>query len=178
MAIFGFRLAAAFAVGALVINGAAQAQSLQPGLAGLAFLVGHWSQGRGVVAETGGTSTGSSLISVAANGGVLLRRDQTQLFDRSGAPSGAFEQVMMIYPEGGGIRADYSDGAHVIHYAQAKVAPGASVTFSSAGSPGAPVFTLTYTLTAPDVLAVAFAVTPPGSTVATPIAAGTLRKTS
>jgi hypothetical protein len=170
------RLAVALVLLASVGASQAQAAKLRPELSGIAFLVGDWSTGRGVVAETGGTSTGSSRIAVAANGAVLLRQDTTNLFDKGGKPSGSFGQVMMIYSEDGGLRADYSDGSHVIHYTRADVAPGKSVTFSSAEQPGAPVFRLTYTLAAPETLAVSFGMSPPGSPTFSPIAAGTLHK--
>ncbi|HLI78220.1 MAG TPA: hypothetical protein VKV02_14835 [Acidobacteriaceae bacterium] len=114
------------------------------------------------MSDTGETSIGSSRITVAADGAVLLRQDRTNLFDKAGKSAGSFDQVMMIYSEGGTLHADYSDGAHIIHYTQANVVPGKSVAFSSAHQPGAPMFKLTYTLTAPDTLSVAFGMTPPG----------------
>ncbi len=166
---------------ALVLSGLAaaahaQASAVKPELAGVSFLVGDWSAGKGVVADTGGASTGSSRITVAANGAVLLRQDRTDLFDKTGKPAGGFDQVMMIYPEDGTLRADYSDGEHVIHYTQAEVAPGKSVTFTSARQPGAPVFRLAYVLTTRTTLSVSFAMSPPGATAFNPIATGTLRK--
>ena len=170
------RLALAIVLAGSAVASHAQAPALRPDLAGVSFLVGDWSTGKGVVADTGGTSTGSSRITVAANGTVLLRQDRTNLFDKAGKPSGGFDQIMMIYPEGGTLHADYSDGTHVIHYTQAEVVPGKSVAFSSAKQPGAPVFGLTYTLTAPDTLSVAFGMTPPGATTFNPIATGTLHK--
>jgi len=98
------------------------------------------------------------------------------LFDRSGKPTGGFEQIMMIYPEGGTVRADYSDGAHVIHYVSGNVDAGKSVTFTSASSPTAPTFRLRYELTDPHTLTVAFQMAPPGSTAFHPIATGSLTK--
>ena len=164
---------------ALVMAGlavVAHAQPVKPDLASVGFLVGDWSSGKGVVAETGGSSTGSSRITVAANGAVLLRQDRTNLFDKAGKPTGGFDQIMMIYPEGGTLHGDYSDGTHVIHYTHADVVPGKSVTFSSAQRPGLPVFSLTYALTAPDTLSVTFGMTPPGASTFNPIATGTLHK--
>ncbi len=154
----------------------AQTSKLKPELAAVAFLVGDWSAGKGVVTDTGGTSTGTSHISIVANGGALLRQDRTDLFDKAGKASGGFDQIMMIYPEGGTLRADYSDGAHVIHYTQAEIRPGKSVVFSSASEPGVPLFRLTYTLADAGVLAVAFGMTPPGATTFIPIATGVLHK--
>jgi hypothetical protein len=147
-------------------------------LAGLDFLIGDWSSGRGDVADTGGTSTGRSTMTSEAAGAVILRRDHTDLFDKSGRPMGGFDQIMMIYPEAGTVRADYSDGVHVIHYVSATVEPGVAVTFTSAASPGAPTFRLAYRLTAPDRLSVWFGMASPGGGDFRPIAVGELRKRS
>ncbi len=145
-------------------------------LAGLAFLVGDWDSGKGQVADTGGTSRGRSTITREAGGNVLLRRDHTDLFDPAGKPAGSFEQVMMIYPEGGAIHADYSDGSHVIHYTGAEVVPGRSVRFTSVVVPNAPRFRLTYALADPAMLSITFETMPPGGSAWRPIASGTLRR--
>jgi hypothetical protein len=161
-----------------LLAGAAGAQPapLKPGLAGVAFLIGDWSSGRGKVAETGQTSTGSSTIEPVAGGAALLRRDHTNLFDASGKPAGGFDQVMMIYPQGETLRADYIDGGHVIHYTSAVIVAGRSVTFASETQAGAPAFRLSYTLAGPATLAVSFSMAPPGTTEFHPIATGTLTK--
>ncbi len=83
---------------------------------------------------------------------------------------------MMIYPDAGTLRADYSDGLHVIHHASALVQPGRSVSFTSAASPGAPTFRLAYTLVGADTLDIAFAMIPPGGDGARPIATGTAHR--
>ena len=145
-------------------------------LAGVGFLVGQWDSGVGQVADTGGTSKGSSSVTVEANGAALLRRDHTELFDAAKKPSGSFDQIMLIYAEGEAIHADYSDGQHIIHYTSAVVVPGQSVSFSSASLPGAPTFKLTYEFHAPETLSVTFGMTPPGQSAFQPIATGTLKK--
>ena len=169
-------LAAMLAVLALAGDAAAQSPPLQPALAPIGFLIGHWTGGEGRVAETGGTSRGVSTITVEAGGGALLRRDHTELFDAAGKPAGGFDQIMMIYPEGGGLRADYSDGDHVIHYVTAEVSPGRLVTFSSAAQIDAPAFRLTYELENPDTLAVIFAAISHRGQVVHPIATGVLHR--
>jgi hypothetical protein len=162
---------------AVCLASAAMAQTtLKPDLGGLGFLVGHWSNGVGKVADIGGTSKGSSVISVEANGEALLRRDHTDVFDARGKPAESFDQIMLIYPEGGTIRADYTDGRHVIHYPAATVISGKSATFTSARQAGAPVYRLTYDLQATDTLAVSFAMMPPGQSSFIPIATGTLKR--
>jgi len=155
---------------------AAQTSGLKPALAPIGFLVGHWTSGEGKVADTGGTARGASTITAEAGGAVLLRRDHTDLFDASGKPAGGFDQIMMIYAEAGGLRADYSDGEHLIHYVSAEVAPGHSVTFTSAAQPGAPMFRLSYTVKAPDTLAIVFGMIPPGGAAFRPIATGEIRR--
>lgn len=160
--------------GLLAATGAsAQAPGLKPGLQGLQFLVGRWSTPtRGRVADTGGASAGEISFSPEANGAVLLRRDHVRLYDAKGARTGDFDILMMIYPEAGALRADYADGDHVIHYASARVDPGRAVTFDTAPTPGAPAFRLTYTLTAPKMLSIAFSMASPGSGGFHPIATG------
>ncbi len=170
------RLLLTILVACLASTARAQTSPLAPGLAGLSFLVGVWSDGNGRVAERGGTSTGTSVITAEAGGGALLRRDHTSLQDASGRPAGGFDQIMLIYPEGGGLRADYADGSHVIHYVSAEVQPGRSVVFASAARPGAPVFRLRYELAGPGTLAVSFAIAAPGASDFRPIATGTLTR--
>jgi len=178
----------------LAVAAHAQAPALKRPLAGLSFLIGDWTSGQGKVADTGGTSSGRpqvepmaggvvhlissgrSRFEPAAGGAVLLRRDHTDLFYTSGAPAGGIDQIMMIYPEAGTLHADYSDGAHVIHYVTATVEPGKSVIFTSEAKTGAPTFRLAYALESTGTLTVLFTMAPPGSTEFRPIATGTLEK--
>ena len=162
---------------ALACAAGASAQSPAPrdDLSAIGFLGGSWTDGAGAVSETGQTSRGSSIIESAVGGHVLIRRDHTDLYGKDGRRSGSFEQLMMIYPEGGTLRADYSDGEHVIHYTSATVVPGRSVTFQTAIGPG-PAYRLTYELADPRTLSVRFEIQPPGQTGFRPIATGTLRK--
>ena len=149
-----------------------------PSLSDIDFLIGHWTSGEGKVADTGGISKGSSTITFEAGGKALLRRDHTDLFDAKGAHTGGFDQVMIVYADGGAIHADYVDGeGHAIHYTSATVTPGKEVTFSSAPGAG-PVFQLSYEMKTADTLAVTFGMTPPGQTAFRPIATGTLKKSA
>jgi hypothetical protein len=155
---------------------AAEAPPLKPALAPIGFLVGTWTAGEGKVVETGGTTRGNSVITAEAGGGVLLRKDRTELFDAKAHPSGTIDQIMIIYAEGGTLCADYSDGEHVIHYTKAQVTPGHAVTFLSGGPPVAAQFKLTYELTSPTELSVRFLIAPPGQTEFHPIAVGVLHR--
>ncbi len=157
-------LTLAFVTALSAASARAQTASLKPGLQGLAFLVGHWSsQAPGKVMETGGSSTGEISFTPEAGGSVLLRKDHVSLYDASGKATGGFDIIMMIYPEAGDLHADYADGDHIIHYTSAKIDPGHAVTLTSAPSPTAPTFRLSYALSSPKVLDIAFAMAPPGS---------------
>ena len=160
----------------LLATPALGAPALKPALQPLAFLVGKWDSGDGKVAETGGTSKGGSVVTVESDGSALLRRDHTELFDKAGKRAGGFHQTMIIYPDAGGIHADYVDGeGHAIHYVSAEVVAGKSVTFSSAPGQG-PVFRLGYETQSPDAITVSFGMTPPGQSEFRPIATGTLKR--
>ncbi len=155
---------------------AAPAKKLGSELEPLGFLVGSWTAGQGRGAETGGTAMGRSTFSIEAGGGALLRRDHTALKGPDGKRAGGMDQVMLIYPEGGEVKADYSDGAHVIHYVSARVTPGRSVVFNSAPQPGVPTFRLTYEAAPGDRLAVRFEMAAPGATTFKPVAEGEMTR--
>ncbi len=149
--------------------------TLKPELAGLGFMVGQWKSNDGRVADTGGTSNGTSTISIEADGTALFRRDHTETFDAKDKSTGSFSQIMTIYSENGAVHADYIDGeGHVIHYTSASVVAGKSVTFDTAPGDG-PAFRLVYELRAPTTLAVSFGMTQSGQFH--PIASGTLTRT-
>ena len=139
------------------------------------FLLGNWASGTGRVADTGGTSKGSSSITPEAGGAVILRRDHVLLFDKTGKPAGGFDSLMTIYQTGAAIHADYFDGTHIIHYVSATVDPGRSVVFDTAAGTGAPSFRLIYKRNQ-NRLAVSFAMAPPGQNAFHPIADGTLTR--
>lgn len=154
--------------------GSAQAQDLAPPVAGLGFLIGDWA-GTGK-SEHGTTDTGTSHIEAAVGGNGLLRRDHTDVTDASGKLVESFDQIMLIYPEGGTLHADYLDGAHIIHYTSATIVPGQSVTFATTTTADAPTFHLTYTKAPADALGIKFEMMPPGAPAFTTIAEGTVSR--
>lgn len=153
----------------------AQAQALSAAMAPLGFLVGAWN---GVEARTadGGEPRGSFTIEPTAGGAALLRRDHSQVFRADGSLAQTLDQVMLIYPEGGQLRADYFDGTHVIHYAKVEVDPGQSVRFTTAAQTGAPTYSLTLSRLGLDEVTVRFEVAGPGQPAFHLIAAGTARR--
>jgi hypothetical protein len=167
----------AVAASALLVSSApAQTTHLKPAIQPIGFLLGKWTSDNGVLADTGGRSTGTSTVTAETGGATLLRRDHTSLFDANGRSAGGFDQLMMIYPEGGALHADYSDGTHIVHYRTAVVDPGKSVVFTSEAPPGEPTYRLAYAVTGPMGLSVSFSIKPPGSDAFQPIATGGLIK--
>jgi hypothetical protein len=160
------------AVIALAIASPATAQTAP--LPGISFLVGEWT-GTGK-SEGDTTDIGKSSIQPVVGGNALLRRDHTDVADKSGKVVESFDQIMLIYPEGGTLHADYLDGTHVIHYTSATVQPGQSVQFLSAASPVAPVFRLTYTKVGDTMLGIKFEMQPPGAPAFQTIAEGSVTR--
>jgi hypothetical protein len=171
------RNAIAYTALAAILVAALPARADSSALSGLSFLVGSWKSDDGKVADTGGTSKGTSVITSEAGGAALLRRDHTDLFDKSGKLTGGFDQIMLIYADGPSLHAEYADGQHIIHYTSAEIVTGKSVTFSTTQGAG-PVFRLTYEATAPDALKITFGMVPPGQTAFHLIATGTVHRIS
>jgi hypothetical protein len=120
----------------------------------LAFLVGDWV---GVAAP--GEPQGEFSLREECDGRVLVRRNATV------TPQGRHEDLMVVYHEAPGPdRALYCDNeGHVIHYTLAPApGPGQAVLVSDAAA-GAPRFRLTYRLDADGLLAIDFAIQPPGA---------------
>ena len=150
----------------------AAAQTLSAPLTGLSFLVGDWTGGGKSEHDT--TDKGVSSIQPVVGGNALLRRDHTDVSDKTGTLIEGFDQIMLIYPEGGTLHADYLDGTHVIHYTSAAIQPGQSVQFLTDNSASAPAFRLTYSKQAADTLAIKFEMQPPGATQFQTVAEGAL----
>jgi hypothetical protein len=165
------------ALAGLAMATGVQAATLTPSLQPLNFLVGAW-EGAGEVSDTGGHAHGVSAITIEADGKALLRNDRNEVLDKAGKPTQAFHQMMLIYPDAGGVRADYVDGeGHVIHYGPAAIVDGKSVEFVSTAPAGAPVFRLRYDAVGADRLKISFSIQPPGQTAFQPIAVGEVHRT-
>ncbi|HEY1632025.1 MAG TPA: hypothetical protein VGF56_11975 [Rhizomicrobium sp.] len=160
--------------GALIAACVAHADTLAPELAPVQFLIGDWTgQGK---SEGNTTDRGRSSIKPIVGGHALLRRDHNDVSDAKGKLVESFDQVMTIYPEGGALKADYLDGAHVIHYVHADVKDGQSVQFVTATSAQAPTFRLTYTKASPGTLAIKFEMEAPGQNDFHTVAEGTVTR--
>jgi hypothetical protein len=128
--------------------------------AGLAFLVGEWTAVAGG-GKPGEAVRGGFSLERDLGGAVLVRRNRAEYAPLPGQARGAaHDDLMVVYPEGGGLRAVYFDNeGHVIRYAV--TAEAGRVTFESEPGPG-PRFRLVYQRQGEDEVSIAFLVAPPG----------------
>lgn len=162
------------ALAAMLCATGAQAQTLPPLLSDVAFLIGDWHGEGG--SEADHVNHGTSKIHLIVSGNALLRQDHTDVTDKDGTKLESFDQIMLIYPEGGRLHADYLDGGHTIHYTSATIVPGESVAFHSAAGGMAPEFSLIYRKTGDNTLSVIFEMHPPGTEGMQVVASGTLTR--
>src|SRR5258707_15424601 len=78
-------------------------------LAGVGFLVGHWTISDGRVFLFGAMPHGSSDITKEANGGAYVVRDHSVLVGVEGQNMGSNDSVMLIYSDGSTLRAEYTN---------------------------------------------------------------------
>jgi hypothetical protein len=124
------------------------------------FLIGDWV---GEGSSKAGQGQGAFSIKEDLGGAILVRRDHTDYPATDGKPAFSLDVLMVIYPEGGQLRATFFDSEkHVIHYTAKSVVPETSVQFVSVEAAGAPTFRLTYTKTGDDKMSVKFEIAPPG----------------
>jgi len=144
--------AAALTLGA--IAGAQTPAPLQP----LGFLIGDW--------EAVGTPPGESgafIFSLAVQERIIVRTNYAQYPARDGRPATRHDDLMVIFPEGDALRADYFDSEqHVIHYTVTPRSP-TEVVFLSDVKPSEPRYRLTYTLGDDRLLKGAFDIAAPGA---------------
>jgi hypothetical protein len=148
------------------------AARLSAELAPLGFLVGSWHQTNAQIRNVA-QSRGSFSFGPVIGGRALLRRDHNNfVMLRGHDPS--YEQIMLIYPEGGQLRADWFDGLHVIHYTSITV-DGRTVRFDSKPQVDGASYRLTYT-SGVKGLEVRFEQLRAGARAFRPIAVGTAAK--
>ena len=119
----------------------------------LAPLLGDWT-----AAGTGkpGEGTGGFTLTPDAGGKVLVRRSFAEY---PKAPR--HEDLMVIYREGGALKASYFDNeGHVIRYGVTAAPAEKRAVFLSDPGPG-PRFRLTYDWSAPEALKLVFGIAPP-----------------
>jgi hypothetical protein len=123
------------------------------------FLEGEWV-GEGTGAP--GPASGTASFRFELEGGTLVRRSHADLPGGQGRPPSRHEDLLVIHPEGAGLRALYLDNErHVIHYAVTPLAAGEGAVFLSEG-PG-PRFRMTYRRSGADTAAFRFEVAGPGT---------------
>ena len=123
------------------------------------FLIGTWSgEGKGAPGQGKGRFT----FAVDLQGKVLVRKHRAEIASQGDRPA-FHEDLMIIYPEGGSVRAIYFDNeGHVIHYAPHFSPDKKTLAFVSVGDPRMPHFRLSYTKQSEDALAIKFEMAPPG----------------
>jgi hypothetical protein len=124
------------------------------------FLLGNW-EGEG--SGQPGASTGRFTFEVALDGHAVLRRSRADYPARGDAKAFSHQDLMVIYPESGQIRADAFDNeGHAIHYAVAFDHFTDTLTFVSPIVEGQPRYRLVYRPLAIDRVLVTFEIAPPG----------------
>ncbi len=143
----------------LLLPGLALSASPDP-FAGLAFLVGEWTA-TGGGGKPGEGVQGGFTIRPDLGGAVLVRRNRAEYAPRPGQARGeVHEDLMVIHPEGGALKATYFDNeGHVIRYAV--TAEGGRAVFESEPGPG-PRFRLVYQRTGGNEVSITFLIAPPG----------------
>ncbi len=122
------------------------------------FLLGSWTTAGTAKAEEG---TGTASFSLELDANVIVRRNRVAFPpSEPGKAPAVHEDLLVIYPQGGGFRAIYFDNErHVIEYAVTFA--GEAATFETANADG-PRFRLLYRLLPDRTLASEFYIAPPG----------------
>jgi hypothetical protein len=122
------------------------------------YLAGQW------VGETSGSpgkGTGNFTFEFSLDGNAVIRRSRTTFPATKEVPAFSHDDLVVVYAEGGQIRADYFDNeAHVIHYTVSFAAESGIVTFVSPIIEGQPRYRLVYRPLGKDRVEVAFEMAP------------------
>jgi hypothetical protein len=142
-------------LGVLALSGAVRAESPAP-LAPLQFLLGTWE---GIGDQAG--ATGRFTFAPDVQDRVIVRTNYSETPASGGTPASRHDDLMVIYVDGGLVKADYFDSeSHVIRYV-AEARPG-KVVFVSEITTAEPRYRLTYTRSSATTVAGTFEVAPPG----------------
>jgi hypothetical protein len=147
----------------LALGAAAQTAPSDVNWNSLQFLIGNWI-GEGT-AETGQAGAGSCSFTPDLQGKVLLRRNHSEYPAADNHPAIAHDDLMVVYADAAKhqLRAFYTDNeGNVIDYTVTTSADGKSVIFLGDIVADSPHFRLTYTLTQPGHITLAFEMAPPG----------------
>jgi hypothetical protein len=139
-------------------------------------LLGSWTgEGEGQPGAGGGAST----FELDLERHVMLRRSHADYPAGAGRPAAHHEDLMVLYPAAaaGPMRAIYFDNeGHVVEYTGSWSADAATLTLTSAASPGSPGFRLVYRVLAPGRMSVSFDVAAPGGEGFKTYVSGVLRR--
>ena len=144
----------------------------RPGVASLRFLLGNWEAIGTPAGEKGGFT-----FSLGVQNRVMTRTNYATYDARNGRTASRHDDLMVIYEEGGQLKADYFDSEeHVIRYL---VEPRGdyNVLFVSDSKPSDPRYRLSYNARDDGMLAGQFEIAAPGTPDAfTPYLSWTARK--
>ena len=148
----GVLVAAALLIG----SGAASAQTAEP-LAPLQFLVGDWR-----AIDTAPGEEGAFAFRFGVQHHVLVRTNEAIYDANASSPVARHDDLMVVYAEGGAIKADYFDNeGHVIRYTAHVEAN--RVAFVSDPDPQGPRYRLSYSTADGGVLLGTFEIAAPGA---------------
>lgn len=137
---------------------AAQTPTSAVDLAPLRFLLGDWQ-----AVDTAPGESGAFSFKLAVQDHVIVRTNEAGYAADRQRPASRHDDLMVVYAEGGTLKAEYFDNeGHVIRYA-AHVRGADHVVFLSDAKPSEPRYRLTYTTGADGLLKGQFEIAPPGS---------------
>jgi hypothetical protein len=139
-------------------NGGRLYADIPPPFAPLQFLLGRWV---GVGDQAG--ATGAFTFALDVQNHVIVRTNYSNTPASAGRPASRHDDLMVIYIEGGSVKADYFDSeGHVIRYVA--TATSEVVVFTSDSRVSEPRYRLTYRRGATaDTLVGTFEIAPPGA---------------
>jgi len=139
----------------IMSSGTARGESPAP-LAPFQFLLGQWE---GIGDQAG--ATGGFTFATSVQDRVIVRTNYSNTPANNGKPASRHDDLMVIYTDGGVVKADYFDSEnHVIRYV-AQARPG-EVVFVSEARASEPRYRLSYTRSSATTIKGTFEIAPPG----------------